>query len=702
MLKEQKNYDFKSELLQIHKPNLRDYAKKPNTSDFIFDNGVAISYNLNSLVAYTAIIDFVDYLFTSMSVSALIVKGNITSGVTVTLNKNIGSASGYMGYRITAKRGSLLIEGYDERGIAQAFYALEDIMNVKKAPYINRGVIERKALFSPRITQSPFGMYSYPEEAFKIMAHYGFDAIDVWIKDAYTDKRNNFIDLRLLGERAKKYGIDIFIELYAPHNVHPDDEGAQEFYDKLYGDIFDVYPDIRGITVVGEATQFTSRDPEVGKSPYSANFEDNIPTGKKAPGWWPCKDYPEWIQMIRNAVRKKSKTADVVFCTYNWGFAPEKERVDLIKNLPDDICINATWEMFHKYKVGKSVEDVWDYTLSFEGPGEYFLSEAKAAKEKNLKLYTISNTSGKTWNFGVVPYMPMPQQYIKRYKNMVSAHEQFSLSGLTENIHYAFYPSMINDLEKQAFFSGGKPLEKALDDILMRDYDSDFIAVKRATELFSKAITYAIPTNEDQYGAFRIGPAYPLWSGVMEGLPATIPEQGRMPAPKHAMFGNDIYFAVYTPDTDANNSLPGVRIFDEIKYAEKMEKLFGQGISVLEKLNTQNQNTLKLLNLAKFFRNTTRTVITVKRHYLLKQELSVAKTKENAEKLINGIEKLLLLERENVLDTIPIVKVDSSIGWEPSMEYACDEKALNWKLKQLDYELNIKLNLYRKANNLKI
>ena len=39
MLKEQKNYDFKKELLVIHKPNIRDFSKLPQ-NEFDFSSGV--------------------------------------------------------------------------------------------------------------------------------------------------------------------------------------------------------------------------------------------------------------------------------------------------------------------------------------------------------------------------------------------------------------------------------------------------------------------------------------------------------------------------------------------------------------------------------------------------------------------------------------------------------------------------------------
>ncbi len=705
MLKPQNNYDFKSELLVVHQSDIRDYSLIKEKDEFEFFNGIKIFVKQSkSDVIMTAVRDFEDYLFTSQNVSVMIIKDETHADVVVALGTNLGDADGYMGYKITTTKSGITLLGYDERGVAQAFYYLEDLMNIRKAPFIKIGVIERKALFSPRLTQSPFGMYEWNDQAFQILAHKGFDAIELWLKDPYTNKRGEYIDIRLIAERAKRYGIDVYVELFAPHNVHPDDEGAQEFYDELYGKLFEVCPIIKGITLVGEATNFPSRDQAVGLSPHSKNFVDNIPTGKISPGWWPCKDYPQWVKMIRDAVHKYNPNAEVVFCTYNWGFAPEKERVELINNLPDGITVLATWDMFHKFKVGDSVEDICDYSLSFEGPGEYFVSEATAVmKRKGIKMSSITNTSGRTWDFGTVPYEPMPEQWIKRYKNIIKAHKELGLRGMLENIHYGFHPSIITDLEKQAFFTQVEPLEQTLKKLLERDFGRDNAStVKKATELFSQAIQNYVPTNEDQYGGFRIGPAYPLWSGDLQGLPSSIPGQGKMPNRPHAMFGNGVYFGKYTLDYEARNSLPGVRIFDELKQVEKVERLMNDGIDVLESIENKNDKLERLILLAKFIRNSCRTVINVKNHFILKQKLSIVGDKQVASQIITDLKKLVLKERENVLDTIPVVELDSRLGWEPSMDYTTDKKGLEWKLRQLDYELNYKIPQYEKANSLDV
>ena len=167
MLREERNYDFKTELLFVHKQGVRKEGLLPQKDEFAFADGVKIFVeDSQNRVIMTAVRDFEDYLFTSMDISASIVKKPQDATVRITLGRDLGEATGYMGYRVTVERDGVKIEGHDERGVAQALYYLEDLMNIRKAPFLTVGKVERRALFSPRITQSPFGMYAYPDEAF--------------------------------------------------------------------------------------------------------------------------------------------------------------------------------------------------------------------------------------------------------------------------------------------------------------------------------------------------------------------------------------------------------------------------------------------------------------------------------------------------------------------------------------------------------
>ena len=91
-----------------------------------------------------------------------------------------------------------------------------------------------------------------------------------------------------------------------------------------------------------------------------------------------------------------------------------------------------------------------------------------------------------------------------------------------------------------------------------------------------------------------------------------------------------------------------------------------------------------LFALGKFIRNSIRTTLNMKRWWILNTKLQVPSDRETMLALLDQIEALAQQEIENVKDTFEAVRTDSRIGWEPSMEYVCDEWHLNWKLRQME------------------
>lgn len=697
MLKPEKNYDFRKALMQVHKPNRRNMSLAPNTDELVLRDGLCIVLPENAnIVVTTAAKDFADYLQVSMNIAASVSKKVICGCqlVTLCINQDIEEASGYMGYRITTQSDGILIEGWHDKGIAQALYALEDIMNIRKAPFIKLGIIKRKSIFERRFTQSPMGYMMYTDEMLSLIAHYGMDCIYVWAKDIERDLNDDHIDLPLLCARAEKYGIDVYLESYIPHSKHPDDEGAEEFYDNLYGRLFSLCPKLKGLSLSGEAQQFHSHDPNA-LTPEERAVKDNLPKTKPNPGWWPCTDYPTWTKLIKKCAGKYRPDIDISFSTYNWGYVDKDARLELIRNMPKDVSIMPSWDIFGRLNCGEIKEQVADYSLGYIGPSEYFTTEAEVAKKLGLRLYGNCQTSGRTWDFGVIPFEPMPYQWIKRYEKTVEAHYKWGMCGVLENIHYGFYPSFITDLEKQMFFTNGKNSTEIVHDLLVRDYgEENFETIDKAMHIWSDAITHYIATNEDQYGAFRIGPSYPIWSQIGGN-------DGKYPSPEHAIFGNTIYFNQYTPDYEKNyTSLPGIRMHNHIKEFSIMRDMLLDGIKVLETIQNPDDELQKLINIGWFMYRTTLTVLNVKNFYILMSKLNIVETNTDAKKMLNEMEEILLNEKENVKATIPLVQMDSRLGWEPSMEYTTDEAALRWKLKQLDIELNERLPLFRTKSEL--
>ena len=680
MLKKEKRYHFKSKLLEIHKRDRRDFSLSPDNDEYEIKNGCGISIPKKDKdeVIYTAAKDFCDYMHVSMNTGVYLTAED--APIVLEYDKSL---TGCMEYLIDVSSKGICIRGGDEKGLAQALFYLEDIMNLRKAPFIKQEQIHKKSLVERRFTQSPFGFMEYTDQAFLHMAHLGMNAIMLWIYD-YETTWNGHIDTNLICKRAKRYGIDVYAELYERHEMAVNEDGAQEYYDSIYKKLFTDCPDLKGIFLTGEAHQFKTTDPNAS----NVREHKGIPDPRPASGWWPCDDYPQFIKMVTAAAKKAKPDVEVVFSSYNFGYAPQDVKSKLIEALPTDVALDPPIDVFAVIKRGDVTENVADYTLAQNKPSQNFINEAEIARRRGIKLYAITNCSGKTWDFGVIPYEPMAYSWIERFNTVLEAIEKWDLRGFEENIHYGFYPSFITDLEKYAFFTHDIPLEDKLYEILQMHFGNENAdTVNEALKIWSKAISYYPPCNEDQYGAFRIGPTYPLWSGG---------KGEKMPLSKQAAFGNDIYNERYKPRyTRSTYSTHSLRFYSALENTKKMRDLLLEGIELLQKTKKPTEELLRLANLGKFMYRTTVTAINVREQFLLLRKFEIEPSRDECISIVDKLERILLEEKENVLKTIPLVQVDSALGYEPSMDYSGDEQALLWKLDQLDYDLNVTIKKYK-------
>lgn len=692
MLHTQQNYDFRKDMLEIHKKDLRDCSIKPSDDEFEIKDGMKIVIDENaSEVILTAAKDFADYLYTSMGVSLFVKKGAPADGEIYVGTKNeivadLKNADSYKGFMVEVAD-KITVCGFDDRGAAQGLYFLEDEMTEKRAPYPTKKITRRKPLFSPRMLHSGYALDEFPDEHLSAIAHAGRDAILVFTKGV-NETPSGYLDFNELIHRAAKFGIDVYAYSYIKTLVHPEDPSAKAVYDGLYGKIFKECPGLKGITLVGESVEFASKDPRVCK-PGGDWDSDEVPSGKPRPGWFPCYDFPQWIELVRDSVRKYKPDADIVFWTYNWGWAPKKERLELIENMPTDVSLLVTYEMFQKYKLENITEQCSDYTLVFEGPGEYFITEAEAAKKRGIKLYAMTNTGGLTWDMGTVPYEPMPYQWIKRYKGIVDANKKWGLVGLMESHHYGYYPSFIGELSNLALSDTEMSMEEHLNHILIKHFGKGNEAkVDEALKLWSDAITHFTPANEDQYGPFRCGPSFPLCLIRVVNVPCS----------EYAHFGNRIFFPDY-PKYPANdqpgNTASTLRTPVEIRSLGKAKALLEDGVKILETIKNPNDNLLYLINLGKYMAAIVTTGIHLKQWYITKTKLLLEQDLDKIEELFVTLIEIAEAELKNAENTLPIVEVDSRLGWEPSMEYVGDKASIEWKIRQVKYVLEKEIPEYK-------
>ena len=675
MLQKEKNYDFRKKMLAVHEKNIRNDQCRPEADELELRNYVTVLVPADEEVILTAARDFTDYLFTSMGICAAVaVKGAEIAGQTVTVELaadngvDLGKANGYKGFRIDVDE-NILVTGFDARGAAQGLYHLEEMMTLRKAPLIRRETVYRKPLFAPQMVHSGYGLDEYPDEHLQAIAHEGRDAILIFVKDVNITPYG-YLDFNELIYRAARYGIDVYAYSYLQSAKHPSDPGAESYYENNYGRLFATCPKLKGIILVGESVGFPSRDPHVAPDPKSVVDKDGLPLGKPRAGWYPCEDFPDWLRLIQKVITAHAPEADIVFWTYNWSKQPEEDRVRLIEELPEGITLQVNrFECGNKVHLEGREIITADYTIHTPGPSEIVASECKAAKKRDMRLYTMTNTAGLTWDFGTIPYIPAPFQWIRRYEGMKMANREWGLSGIMESHHYGIYPSFISKLSKWCFNDPDRDMEEILDDVLISEFgESCKEPVKEALRDWSDAVCLYTPTDNDQYGAFRIGPAYPF--SFIAGF--------KNPEMPYAHFGNRIYhkdyLQMYPHEVGGYRGAPvPIRVGAEIRSLEKMLAKMEDGLAKMRAVENGNDKLQQLINLGQYMANCIRTGIASKRWYKLIGQFTCSETKEEVLDVLERMEQLLYAEIENAEATIPLVEADSRLGWEPSMEYMGDK-----------------------------
>ncbi len=684
----EKNYDFRKRMLEIHKPDRRIKDKVPKSDQVEIDNkwNIVIPYDAD-IVLYNAARDLEDYLFLSMNVPLTVTHRESDYSIVFKTNPVLEKDS----YRFTVSANRVTLCGCDSRAAAQAGYYLEDLMNLCEAPFLELSDTIRRPMYSPRMIHSGFGLDMFPDEHISAIAHAGINALLVFVVDIDRTP-HGYMDFNDLIYRASRLGVDVYAYSYMKSRIHPDDEGAEEYYDRLYGRLFDRCPGFKGVVFVGESCEFPSRDPHTTGMLRLDNINsDGTPkvTGKPSPGWWPCCDFPQWINLIKKIIRSRRSDADIVFWTYNWGYVAKEYRLELLRNIPTDISLLVTFEMFENVERKGIKNRTVDYTLFFEGPGQYFISEAELAAQRGIRLYSMTNTGGLTWDIGTIPYEPAPYQWIRRYAEMKKAHDKWGLCGIMDSHHYGFYPSFISELAKWCFTEPVADAGTILRKIAARDWgEENADTVLQVFELFSEGIRNLISTNEDQYGPFRTGPSYPLL--LYKNNDAEFPS---VPWAHHG--GNKICFPVYNYNLSSPEQIDKINY--EIQCHSETARLYGEGADILERIaagfeGRKKEEAERLISLARFISNSANTTVNVKQWHKLKTELSSEKDPQKRRILIQSMIETGKREIINAGSTIKLVQTDSRLGFEPSMEYMCDSEHLQWKLDLTCYAVDHELS----------
>ncbi len=697
----EKHMDFEKRMCEVHKPNRVNDKIKSTLSGTEITSEWKIIYKENSgVVIKNAVYDLKDYFKVSMNLDLDVCYGNEALEKSIFIFEDSSLDERSFSISVTDR---IIIKGADERYTAQGCFNFEDELNLNEAPVIEEGEIDRKMRFSYRSICSGMDNCAYPDQHLNMIAHSGMTAIGLKIKDI-LENEEVLAKTRDVVERASNYGLDVYCLPPFRNTVHPDEEGAFEHYDKMYGKVFELCPKLKGFIIVGECCEFPSKDERTtGKS-----WRESLNDEKSSPGWFPCRDYPQFVSLLRDVIKSHSPNAELVFWTYNWGYEEQSLREELMKKVPTDITMMATFEMFEKINISPEIEEITtDYTLWQIGPGKYFTSESKIARDRGVRFYSMTNTGGNTWDIGGIPYIPAPQRWIKRWNAVCDAQDNLKLDGVRESHNYGYWPSFLAEMAKYAYMLPRVDLNDLLERIIIRDFGKENLSdVLKAYELFSEGMSHCVSTNEDQFGPARVGPSYPLFYKEWELIP-NCPVSGRQV--------NYEGYPIYTYNLDRTEKLQ----YETEEYI-KMADLFSKGCDILsnviDRLPDGKKDTAKhILQVASYMRNNAITIHHVKRWHYLKGQLGVyvdavptwvggrknmvdAKKAvkplvpvENKEPVVKELIEILKAEIENAKNTIPLVRENSRLGYNQEYGYSCAEEQLKWKIKWAEKTLEEEL-----------
>jgi hypothetical protein len=241
-------------------------------------------------------------------------------------------------------------------------------------------------------------------------------------------------NLKRLVEKAKKYGIKIYLYLNEPRGM------PERFFEK--------YPDWKGVDSGSGIHTLCTSNPEVLKyleksiSYVFENVEDlgglfcitmsENPThcysrgkGKECQKC-SSRSVPEVIAEVISAMERGVHIVapEAKVMAHSWAWSTEWER-ELVSLLPEKVELLSVSEWGQKFNIGGIEDSVKDYSMSVIGPSEEKMKLWETGKKYNLKSVAKVQLNN-SWECSAVPYIPVPY-LVKEHLNRLAAEKIDSL-----------------------------------------------------------------------------------------------------------------------------------------------------------------------------------------------------------------------------------------------------------------------------------
>ncbi len=535
--------------------------------------------------------------------------------------------------------------------------------------------------FSPRYIYSYFAIYGdplmnpeldpYPDGLLQRLSELGVDGVwmhVVWRQLAPSKifpefGQNHGIrlkNLRNLVERAKKYGIGIYLYVNEPRAM-PESffEGREDMKGVREGDHFALCtsnPKVRQWLENTVAHVFENVPGLAGAFTITASENlTNCASHRRHKDCPRCKNrtaseiIAEVNATVEKGVHRGNPDAKVI--AWDWGWSDDWAE-NIIHNLPKSVWLMSVSEWSKTITRGGIETKIGEYSISAVGPGPRATKHWAIAKEEGLKTAAKMQINN-TWELSAVPYLPVLDLIAEHCENLIEC----DVDGMMMSWTLGGFPSPNLEVVKQ--FDQIPPPDKssALDKTAQNYFGEDGAHFARdAWTTFSKGfqefpvhpgVLYRCPS---QFGPSNL--LYPKPTGyhsTMIGFPYDNLRGWRGPYPPE-IFADQFYKV-------ATSWKAGLRQLEKAVQKTPAEK------------RTKAESQLRFARAAQlhFATVANQTRFILNRDKLLDQETTLSSAEEM--KLIQDIERILQDEVEIAEDLFALTRQDSRIGYEASNHY---------------------------------
>ncbi|MDO4585996.1 MAG: hypothetical protein Q4C95_01725 [Planctomycetia bacterium] len=338
------------------------------------------------------------------------------------------------------------------------------------------------------------------------------------------EKRLN--NLRKLVERAKKYGINVYLYMNEPRAMpdsffvnHPDCRGTQE------GDHFALCssnPSVR--KWIGDALAHLFREvPNLGgifTITGSENFTHCASHGKPE-GCVRCSQRTETDiivelnQIMEEGVHRSAPNAKVL--VWDWGWHGHQIATDIIERLPKNVWLMSVSEWSIPIQRGGINSAIGEYSISAVGPGPRAKTHWETAKKSGLKSVAKVQFNI-TWEVAAVPYIPVMNLIARHCSNLASS----GVDGLMLTWSLGGHPSPNLKIPQIFNENPDAKIEDVLDKLACSIFGQDGAPIARKGWNLLSDIYQEYPFGGGLYTApTQMGPAN-LFRMKPTGFPATM------------------------------------------------------------------------------------------------------------------------------------------------------------------------------------